>query len=122
MESRQAPRVPFTADLCFAIAPKMRQEISLVQHSNAGQVIDISLLGIAFQCPVFLPKGTRLHGKIPVAPLSKGREKGEWGFVGTVKNCQMIPGKMGYRIGVSFDRMAKRHKQLIDAFIKRSLS
>ena len=122
IESRQAPRAPFTANIRFAIAPKMRQEINLMQHSNSGQAIDIGLLGLAFQCPVFLPKGTRIHGKIPVAPLGQGREKSEWGFAGTVKNCQMIPGKIGYRIGVSFDRIAKRNKELIDAFVKRHLN
>lgn len=120
MESRRVPRVPFTAKVRMKISPRMRSQITLAEGLVLGETIDISSLGAGINCPVFLPKGTKVNCKIPKAAFGISG-KGEIAFVGIVKNGRMAAGKPGYRLGVEFERISKRNLTLIEAYVKKNL-
>ena len=121
MESRRAPRVPFQTAVRFVISPRMRTQDGLFMHQIEGQTLDISTLGIGFESAVFLPKGTRICGKMVPKNLGKDRTRA-WPFVGTVRSCQVLRGKRLYRLGINFERLSKRTTEKIAAYVQNNLA
>jgi len=121
MESRRVPRAPFAAKIRMKISRRMRGKITLMEETILGETIDISTLGVGIYCSIFLPKGVKLNAKISSGALG-AKEKNNLAFVGIVKNGRMAAGRTDYRLGIEFERIAKRNLKLIEAYVKKNLS
>ena len=120
VESRRVPRAPFSAKMRMKISPRMKNQIILASEIMHGEVIDISSLGLGVYGPVYLPKGTKINGKFDASALKTSVDR-EIGFSGIVKNGRMATGRTGYRLGIEFERIAKRNRKLLEVYVKKNL-